>query len=204
MRNCNRGPMTTDADGSHFDARTQFRGFFAVTWNDVANGPQRSPRVWKGRITAHWAGEQIRRDVLVDYVRKAPARVGPQISAPQARGRRRRKRGPSSYFALSSTSGPSSFLLNGWPNTSYAYTQCVLYDDFVCIGALCTAFYPPLSFPWAILFVCGVRQPVTEQFFHSAAVIYDVLRKLRVYLYLNVLAVARPLKLTEIYFVFHP
>lgn len=28
-------PMTTDADGSHFDARAQFRGFFAVTWNDV-------------------------------------------------------------------------------------------------------------------------------------------------------------------------
>lgn len=76
--------MTTDADGSHFDARAQFRGLFAVTWNDVANGPQRGPRVlvWgRGRITAHWANEQIRRDVLVDYVREAPAHVGPQISA---------------------------------------------------------------------------------------------------------------------------
>lgn len=39
--------MTTDADGSHFDARAQFRGFFAVTWNDVVNGPQRGPRVGK-------------------------------------------------------------------------------------------------------------------------------------------------------------
>jgi len=42
--------MITDADGSHFDARTQFRGFFAVTWNDVANGPQRGLRVRGGGV----------------------------------------------------------------------------------------------------------------------------------------------------------
>lgn len=47
-RNRDRGPMTTDADGSHFDARAQFRGFFAATWNAVANGSQRGPRMREG------------------------------------------------------------------------------------------------------------------------------------------------------------
>lgn len=55
------------------DARAQFRGFFAATWNDVANGPQRGPRVGEGAYSAHRAGEQIRRDM--DYVRGFPLRA---------------------------------------------------------------------------------------------------------------------------------
>lgn len=145
--------MTIDADGNHFVARAQFRGFFAATWNDVANGPQRGPRVGEGAYSAHRAGEQIRRDM--DYVRGFPrARWSPNFGSTNGRPRRRGvERGPSSYPALSSTSGPSSFLLNGWPNTSYAYMRCVLYDDFVLVHqGLCIWRLVPHSCNWHFLF----------------------------------------------------
>lgn len=127
-------PMRTVAilvNGAQFrGAPSPWRG---TTWR---TGPSGVPGWGRGRITAHWAGEQIRRDVLVDYVREAPARAGPQISAPRTRGRRSGAGGGREDLrtpTLSSTSGPSSFLLNGWSSTSYGVLHAMCPVRRLCV-----------------------------------------------------------------------
>lgn len=78
---------------------------------------------------------------FVDYVR------GPLVPELQREG----------TFVLSWTSGPlESFLLNGWPNTSYALLA-------VRAGVLCTrVLFSPVA---STLFIRDMWQPVTGRFF---------------------------------------
>jgi len=82
---------------------------------DVEGRGERARRVW-GRIMAHWTDQQIRRDVFVDYV-MGPAcwslNFGATKYGEAENGAMGKGETWSSSSVLSSTSGPSSFLLNG-------------------------------------------------------------------------------------------
>lgn len=173
-----------------------------MTWNnddddDVANGP----RVWRrGRITAHWTSEQIRRDVLVDYVRGPSARVGPQISAPRTRGgggaaERTVVVVPRLIFDIGAPR--ASFLTGDRTQATRTRDVSCVRRKFVCTGALCTrrvSRSPPLFLSRPDTFFCSLVATTGKRaiFFTRPRLIYDVLRKLRVYLYLSGCEIVSP------------
>ena len=194
------GSMTT-TDGSHFDVRTQFRGFFAMTWNDTAEGPQRGPLWGEGAYygsLGRWTNSSRRIRGLRETEGASTRVRSPNFGSMNAQ--RKREGGEDRHRTppyLRHRASRASFLMGDW--TRATRTRDVFCTMILDALGLCVRCLVLISRGWHFLFAwCDNRTIFLLD--------RDVLRKLSLlYLYLKTFQgeVVKSLKLTEIYFDYY-
>jgi len=123
--------------GSHFEAWGPVsRLLRAVTRRTWRTGPK--------SVGAHHGslGRPTNSSRRIRGLRDGPRVLVPELRRYEVRWSRGERRGRDMVVVLSSTSGPSSFLLNGWPNTSYVRTHDVSCKTISCATGFVQASRP--------------------------------------------------------------